>query len=294
MRVFAETGDERDVAAVLLDDDPRFGELGLHPVGVRIRLVDLVEGDDDRHLGRLGMADRLERLGHDAVIGRDDHDRDVRDPCTAGSHGRECLVAGRVQEHDPLAVLDHLARADVLGDPTALSRRDLGRADGIEQARLPVVDVPHDRHDGRPRLEKGRIVLLEEDLLGGLAGLGLFAVGPVRAGHVDGLGHFVAELAGDERCRVAVDELVDRREDPALDQLADDVRRVDAEQLRELLDGDRSGQLDRSTFARVQRLDTGARERALATRWLARAAPTASAAPTPGHALLLRSSLWSW
>ena len=48
------------------------------------RLVDLVEGDDDRDLGRLGVADGLEGLGHDTVICRHNDDRDVRD----GRRGR--------------------------------------------------------------------------------------------------------------------------------------------------------------------------------------------------------------
>ena len=65
--------DHRRVAAVVLDDDARLGELGLDAVRVGLRLVDLVHRDDDRHLGRLRVADRLERLGHDAVVGRD-HD----------------------------------------------------------------------------------------------------------------------------------------------------------------------------------------------------------------------------
>ena len=39
--------------------------------------VDLVDRDDDRHLGRLGVGDGLDGLGHDAVVGRDDQDDDV-------------------------------------------------------------------------------------------------------------------------------------------------------------------------------------------------------------------------
>ena len=61
-----------------------------------------------------------------------------------------------VEEDDALAVVDDLARADVLGDATALAGRDLGRPDGVEQARLAVVDVAHDGHDRGPRLEQSR------------------------------------------------------------------------------------------------------------------------------------------
>jgi hypothetical protein len=94
-------------------------------------------------------------------------------------------------------------------------------------------------------------------------------------------------VAGDER-RGTIDELVDGREDAALDELADDVRRIDAEQVGELLDGDRRGQLDRAALARIDRLDAGAAERAIPARRLARPATAAGAAPTPGHGSLLR------
>ena len=285
---------ERHVAAELLDDDASLGQLGLHPVGVRIRLVDLVEGDDDRDLRRLGVADGLEGLGHDAVIGGHDDDRDVRDAGAAGAHRGERLVARRVQEHDALAVLDDLARADVLGDAAALAGRHLGRPDRVEQACLAVVDVAHDRDDGCARLEERRIVLLEQQLLGRLAdGLVPGAVGAVGPVRVHGLGHFVAELARYERGGIAIDQLVDRREDAALDQFADHVRGVDREQVRELLDGDGCGQFDGSAFARIGDLDGPAAERAVAARRLARAASAAGAAPTPGHGLLLRCSVWS-
>ena len=93
-----------------------------------------------------------------------------------------------------------------------------------------------------------------------LVGLGRGAFGlAVGSGAVrrrgDGLGHLVAELGRDEGRGVTVDQLVDGREDPALDQLADDVRDVDRQQLGELLDGDRAGQLDRAALARIDRLD---------------------------------------
>ena len=280
---------DRHVAAVLLDDDAGLGQLGLHALRVRIRLVDLVEGDDDRHLGRLGVADRLERLGHDPVVGRHDHHGDVGDPGAAGAHRRERLVTRGIEEDDALAVAGDLAGADVLGDAAALAGGDLGGPDRVEQARLAVVDVAHHGHDRGTRLEERRIVLLEQDLLGRLGDRPVrFAVGAVRAGRLDGLGHLVAQLAGDERRGVAIDQLVDRGEDPALDQLADDVRRVDAEQLGELLDGDRAGQLDRAALTRVGDLHAGGTERPVATRRLAGPAPAAGAAPTPGHGLLLQ------
>ena len=50
--------------------------------------------------GRLGVGDRLLRLGHHAVVGRDDQDDDVGDVRAAGPHGGERLVARRVDEGD--------------------------------------------------------------------------------------------------------------------------------------------------------------------------------------------------
>ena len=234
------------------------------------------------------MGDGLERLGHDAVVSRDHDDRDVGDAGAAGTHGREGLVTGRVEEDDALAVVVDLARADVLGDAATFAGRDLGRAEGVEQARLAVVDVTHDGDDRGARLERRGVVLVEEGLLGGLwrGALGLaIGSGAIRR-RGDGLGHFVAELGGDQGRRVAVDQLVDRREDPALDELADDVGDIDRQQLGELLDGDGAGQLDRAALARIDGLDLRC-ESAVATRRLAGAASAAGAAPTPGHGLLL-------
>ena len=113
------------------------------------------------------------------------------------------------------------------------------RADRVEQARLAVVDVAHDGHDRRAARRAGRVVvLLEEDVLGGLAAWRL-AVG--LDGRSAGRASATSKPSslGHEAGRVAVDELVDAREDAALDELADDVRGVDAEELGELLDGDR-------------------------------------------------------
>ena len=48
----------------------------------------------------LGVVDGLDGLRHDAVVGGDDQNDDVGHLGTAGTHGREGLVAGRVDEGD--------------------------------------------------------------------------------------------------------------------------------------------------------------------------------------------------
>jgi hypothetical protein len=208
-------------------------------------------------------------------------------------------VARRVEEDDALAVVLDLAGADVLGDPAALAGGDLRRPDRVEQARLAVVDMTHDGDDRGAGLEERRVVLLEQDLADVVrGGAVLLAVLLGRGGRRRGggrLGHLEAELARDQRGRIAVDQLVDRGEDAALDQLADDVCRVDAEQVGELLDGDRGRQLDRATLTRIEDLDL-ALLCAVPARRLARPAPAAGAAPTPRHCCLLppSSSTCSW
>ena len=115
-------------AAPLLRLQPFGGELGADAVEIRVRDVDLVDGDDDRHAGRARVRDRLARLRHHAVVGGDDEDRDVRHLRAAGAHGGERLVARGVEERDLAAAQDGLVRTDVLRDPARLGVDDGGLA----------------------------------------------------------------------------------------------------------------------------------------------------------------------
>ena len=89
--------DELDVAAPLRRLQPALGHLGAHARGVGALLVDLVDGDDDRHVGGArGRSPRRSAGG--AVVGGDDDHRDVGDACAARARRREGLVAGGVEE----------------------------------------------------------------------------------------------------------------------------------------------------------------------------------------------------
>ena len=99
--------------------------------------------------GGLGVVDRLDRLGHDAVVGGDDEDDDVGDAGPPRPHGGEGLVAGSVDEGQQLAVPLHLVGADVLGDAAGLAGDHVRLTDPVEQQRLAVVDVAHDGDDRR-------------------------------------------------------------------------------------------------------------------------------------------------
>ena len=132
-------------------------------VGVGTLFVDLVDRHDDRHVGRLRVVERLDRLGHDPVVGSDDEDGDVGHLRTTSTHGREGLVTRGVDEGDrPIDALvlgDDLVGADVLGDAAGLSRDDVGVPDGVEQLGLAMVDVTHDRDHRGPSDEKLLVVL---------------------------------------------------------------------------------------------------------------------------------------
>ncbi len=141
------------VAAPCLGHEPLLGELLHDAVRVGVLAVDLVEGHHDRHVGRLGVVDRLDRLRHDAVVGGHDEHDDVGHARPAGAHGGEGLVAGGVDEREGVAVPLDLVGADVLGDPARLAGDDVRLADPVEQQGLAVVDVTHHRDDGRPRPE---------------------------------------------------------------------------------------------------------------------------------------------
>ena len=145
----------------------------------------------------LGVVDRLDGLRHRPVVGRDHQDDDVGHLGAARAHGGERLVAGRIQEHDVAAVAGHLVGADVLGDAARLARRDVGLADGVEQRRLAVVDVAHDRDDRRARQQVLRV------LRGRVAAGQQLVLAERRRFDLE------AELGRDQRRGVEIDVLVD-------------------------------------------------------------------------------------
>ena len=132
--------------------------LDLHAVRLRLGLIDLVHRHDDRHVRRLRVVDRLQRLRHHAVVrSHYDHD-DVGDLGAACTHAGKGLVTRCIEEHNlaskrrRIRLRDlHLVRADVLRNATGLARRHIRRTDRVQQRSLAVVDVAHDRHDWRAR-----------------------------------------------------------------------------------------------------------------------------------------------
>ena len=207
----------------VLGGEPVGGELVADPVGLRALFVDLVDRDQDRHVGGAGVVDRLLGLRHDAVVGGDDDDGDVGDLGAAGAHRREGGVAGGVEEGDRLLVVVDLVGADVLGDAARLAGGDLGLADRVEQRGLAVVDVAHDRHHRR-RGRKALLGVLELRRLRLLVGGG------------DDLDLAVV-LVGDRLDRLVGEGLGERRHLPHRHQLLDHLGAAQPEQLGDLAHG---------------------------------------------------------
>ena len=95
--------DRQSVAAERFDLNVVLKQFLHHTLRVGFRFVDLVDRDDDWGSGRLGVADRFNRLRHDAVVGRHHQNHDVGHFCAARAHGSEGGVARRINEGDRLA-----------------------------------------------------------------------------------------------------------------------------------------------------------------------------------------------
>jgi hypothetical protein len=178
------------------------------------------------------VRDRLLRLGLHAVVGGHDEDGDVRDLRTAGAHGREGLVARSVEEGDLPPVVLCLIRADVLRDPAGLGLDDGRLADRVQERRLSVVDVAHDR-DHRWAVDEVLGSVLE-----GLRKLVL--LGDVL--DVD----LALDLGRDQLYRLVRERLGDRHHLAEAHHDLDDLGRRNAERLGQILDRRARGDGDRT------------------------------------------------
>ena len=241
-----------NLASPRLQQHAMVRELFADAVGVRVRLVDLVDRDDDRNLRRPRVVDRLDGLRHHAVISRDDEDHDVRGPGSPGAHRGERLVTGGVEEDDGAVVHFDPISTDVLGDPPGLSFGDLGLADGVQERRLSMIDVAHDRHDRRAG-GPGRC--------GDRSDFRGFRGGPreLELLFERNDGRFDPDFLRDLDGGRGIERLVHGREDSPLHEQPLDVFREHTELLGQLLDGDPFRQEDRSGRHRFLELEQLAR-----------------------------------
>ena len=95
---------------------------------------------------------------HNAVVGSNNDDGDIRYLSTTGTHSREGLVARGIEERDAMTILQlHIVSTDVLSDTTSLTSNDVGIADMVKQRSFTVVDMTHHRYN---RSTADQIVLI--------------------------------------------------------------------------------------------------------------------------------------
>ncbi len=102
-------------------------QFGLDLGRVGTRLVDFVDRDNHRNTSGLGMADGLNRLRHDRVIGSNNQNHDIGDLRTARTHFGKCGVARGIDEGD-LRTGCHgdLIGTDMLGNATGFAAGNVG------------------------------------------------------------------------------------------------------------------------------------------------------------------------
>src|SRR6056297_1290693 len=227
----ARHGGDLDVLHVArhrLDDDLVLQQVGPHLLRIGSRLVALVDGDDHRHLRRLGVVQRLDRLRHHRIVRRHDQNHDVRDLGATGAHRGEGRVTRRVEERDRRARgRAHLIGADVLRDAPGLAGDHVRLPDLVQERGLAVVDMAHDRDHRRTRLQILVLVLVGDD--------GLLDVG-LRDAH-----DVVPELLDQQLRRLGVERVVDRDHRAVLEQRLHQVRGALGHAVGELLHRDRVG-----------------------------------------------------
>ncbi len=272
------------VATPVFGQQAAVGKLLLDAVGLRFRLVDLVDGDDERNLGGLGVVDGLKGLRHDSVIGGNHQNHDVRDLGAAGAHAGEGFVTRGIQEDDLAAkggrvgVRDlHLVGADVLGDAARFAFGHVGGANGVEQAGFAVIDVAHDGDHRRTGdgVEDRFVLLLDGLRIVVLLNLILKAddraLGSEVAGHVAG--------------EVFAERLVDGGEDATSQQARDEILGADAELFGKILYADafRDGNRARDRHGLIAERKPGRRRETLHRSFLLAARACITLAGTAGR-----------
>ena len=130
-----------------------FRQILLYFVRISSRFVDFVDRYDDRNPCRFGVADGFYGLRLNAVISRNDENRDIGYMSSSGAHSGKGFVSRSIQEYDLLSVDSHLGSADMLRNSTRLRSRHVGLSYGVKQGSLSVVDVTHDGNNRRSRAQ---------------------------------------------------------------------------------------------------------------------------------------------
>ncbi len=137
---FRRDRDHFHIAAPIDRLNAESGEALLDLIGIRVRLVDLVDRDDDRNAGRLRVLNGFDRLRHHAVVRRDNENYNIRRLGTASTHHCERFVARCIEKYDSALFVaifgirnKNAVSTDMLRNTACFTFRHIGRTDRVEQ-----------------------------------------------------------------------------------------------------------------------------------------------------------------
>ena len=201
-------------------------QFGTNPLGLRIRLVDLVDRHDHRHLRRFRVIDRFDRLRHHAIIGSHNKHHNIRHLRTTRTHLREGGVTRRIDKGDlRTRRRDNLIGTDMLRNTAGFATRDICRADRIQQRCLAMIDMAHNRDNRRTCLRVSANIRRIEQ-----------AFFDVRFSNAL---HRMAEFFRNNLRRIGIDHIRDLHHLALLHQKADQIDGTFRHAVREFLDRDR-------------------------------------------------------
>ena len=157
--VFCRDGRPRHIAPEFLEVYALLHDGTLCAFNIRIGLVYLIDGNDERDTGFTDLCERFQCLRFHTVVGGDDKYRDVGDICAARAYRGECRVPGCVNKRYTFIDPERSRRVDyffydfvggdMLCDTAVLFCNDVRFADEIKQCGFAVIHVSHHHHDGR-------------------------------------------------------------------------------------------------------------------------------------------------
>ena len=236
-------GNADGISAPLLGNKTVLCQLLLDLIGISGGLIHLIDSNNNVDLRCFCVVDRLNGLGHNAVVCCYDKDCDIGCHCTACTHcGKRCVTGG-IEEGDVTASRLHTVSTDVLGNTACLACGDVGVTDSIENRGLTVVNVTHNTNNGGALLELlvGVNCVIKQTLLNADNYLG---------------GSFNAELICYECGSIKVDDLVDGCHHAHEHQLFNNLACCYVELGCELTDYDLRGELNRGGLV-INRLLNG-------------------------------------
>lgn len=125
--------DNGSIAAPFFGSYAVFCKLREHSVGICAGSVHLVHSNDDRHVCLFCVADSFESLRHNAVVGSNNEDCNIRNLCAASTHRRKRFVSRRIEERDGIAFERHGVCADMLRNAARFAARNVGLSDVVEK-----------------------------------------------------------------------------------------------------------------------------------------------------------------